>query len=250
MGLWAGCHGADAIRPIAGTLVRVVECQEQIATNQLVDTLAEQSLLEQLLEDTKPPRPAGCARLHYLLATPFRYPPLLNGSRFGTRHTPSLFYGALTVPIALVEAAYYRFLFWAGMSTPPPAMKLTTQHTVFGADYSTERGIQLQRPPFDAHQASLTDPASYTQTQTLGADMANAGVAGFEYVSARNPGGGLNVALLTPEALISDGPLYQQLWFCETRSDEVCFYSGESNAVHVFSLSSYFVKGVLPEPAP
>ena len=52
-----------------------------IATRKLVDSLAEQELLEKLLEGAKPPAPG--ARVHYLLSTPFRYPPLPHGSRFG-----------------------------------------------------------------------------------------------------------------------------------------------------------------------
>jgi len=249
MGLWVDCGGADAIRAIRGHLVRVVECQEQIATNQLLDTLDEQALLEQLIEHTKPAHPPGSARLHYLLATPFRYPPLKNGSRFGPRHEPSLFYGSLGVTTALAETAYYRFLFWAGMDTPPPARKLTTQHTLFGADYLTGQGIQLQAPPFDAHTDELTHPADYSVTQALGTDMAAAGVQAFEYVSARDPDRGLNVALYTPDALTSDRPRFQQAWLCETRPDQVRFYCGENDAVHAFVLEGYLVDGHLPAPA-
>lgn len=54
----------------------MVESQEQVATLQLVDTLEEQALLEELLESSKPPVPADAEPLHYLLKTPFRYPPL------------------------------------------------------------------------------------------------------------------------------------------------------------------------------
>ena len=39
----------------------------------LVDTLAEQALLEDLIESSKPPVPVECRHLHYLLSTPFRY---------------------------------------------------------------------------------------------------------------------------------------------------------------------------------
>ena len=59
-----------------GRLLRLVESQEQVATNSLVRTLAEQALLEDLIEASKPPLPATGHGLHYLLATPFRYPPL------------------------------------------------------------------------------------------------------------------------------------------------------------------------------
>ena len=58
---------------MAGRCWRVVEAQHVVSTLKLVDTLAEQALLEDLLEETKPPVPPECRHLHYLLATPFRY---------------------------------------------------------------------------------------------------------------------------------------------------------------------------------
>jgi len=79
--------------------------------------------------------------------------------------------------------------------------------------------------------------------------MARDGVEGFEYRAARDPEGGLNVALFTPDALISERPLYQQHWLCETRPDQVCFFSGEGDAVHTYPLDAYRVDGHLPEPA-
>ena len=39
----------------------------------LVDSLEEQALLEQVLDDSKPAVPEGCRHLDYLLFTPFRY---------------------------------------------------------------------------------------------------------------------------------------------------------------------------------
>ena len=44
-----------------------------VSTLKLVDTLAEQALLEDILEESKPPVPPECRHLHYLLSTPFRY---------------------------------------------------------------------------------------------------------------------------------------------------------------------------------
>ena len=92
---WAACLAQVKPHPISGTLLRLVESQEQVATNQLVSSLERQAVLEGLLEATKPRLRVGTEHLHYLLATPFRYPPLKHGSRFGTRSAPSLFYGAL-----------------------------------------------------------------------------------------------------------------------------------------------------------
>ncbi len=67
--IWRQCKGERHIRPLQGRLVRLVESQEQVATLQLVDTLEEQALLEELLESSKPPVPADAEPLHYLLKT-------------------------------------------------------------------------------------------------------------------------------------------------------------------------------------
>ena len=68
---------------MAGVCWRAVEAQHRVSTMKLVDTLAEQSALESLIDATKPPVPPDCRHLHYLLATPFRYgAPYPTGSRF------------------------------------------------------------------------------------------------------------------------------------------------------------------------
>jgi hypothetical protein len=104
--IWEACHGAGQIRRVGGTLYRLVESQEQVATLGYVDTLEEQALLEAMLDEVKPPYRAGTEGLHYLLRTPFRYPPLPWGSRFGRVHEPGIFYGARNTDATLAEAAY------------------------------------------------------------------------------------------------------------------------------------------------
>ena len=106
--VWDACNGAQQIGSLKGTLYRLVESQEQVATLGYVDTLDEQALLEEMLESTKPVYREGLMTYHYLLSTPFRYPPLKWGSRFGAVHEPSIFYGGSTVDVTLAESAYYR----------------------------------------------------------------------------------------------------------------------------------------------
>jgi hypothetical protein len=233
---------------LAGTLLRLVESQEQVATNQLVGSLDRQALLEDMLEATKPPRRKGTESLHYLLATPFRYPPLKHGSRFGTRSEPSLLYGSLTPQTVLAEAAYYRFVFWHGMVTPP-AGKLDTQHTLFGAAYRSGHGLQLQAPPFAAHRAALASPSDYRASQALGTAMRAAGIEAFEFVSARDPQGGLNVALFTPRALARKAPVGQEAWLCELTGERVQFRAAHRRDIHDFPLALFLVAGRLPWPA-
>ena len=246
--IWTACESAAHPVVLEGTIERLVESQEQVATNSLVHTLAEQALLERLIEATKPPPPAATESLHYLLLTPFRYPPLRYGSRFGRRTEPSLFYGARGIGSVLAESAYYRFVFWSGMETAPDE-PLRTRHTVFSAEIQTERGLRLQEPPFSRFAAQLQDRASYTATQALGTALREAGIEAFEYRSARDADGGINVALFTPAALASRRPHHQVEWLCETGAETVRFYSHEARQLRQFPLQQFLVDGTLPTPA-
>src|SRR5690606_35065461 len=80
-------------RRYAGELWRVVEAQHTASTMRLADSIAEQTVLESILEESNPPPARGTARLHYLLATPFRYRPPI-GSRFRAPHEAGVWYGA------------------------------------------------------------------------------------------------------------------------------------------------------------
>lgn len=245
---WDACLAAAPPVALAGRMVRLVESQEQVATRELVGTLERQYALELMLEGTKPRRRKGSETLHYLLATPFRYPPLKHGSRFGTRSELALFYASRAVPTVLAEAAYYRFLFWFGM-VHPPAGKIDTQHTLFEAAYRTLTGLRLQALPFDAHRGAIRHPSDYGASQALGARMRAAGIEAFEFVSARDPEAGLNVALFTPRAFARKAPLAQEAWLCELSGERVRFLQARGPELHEFSLEVFRVDGKLPAPA-
>jgi hypothetical protein len=246
--IWAACSGRAAPVTLEGPAFRLVESQEQVATNSLVRTLAEQALLENLIEASKPKLQGPAIGLHYLLATPFRYPPLLWGSRFGRRFEPSLFYAARTADTVLAESAYYRFVFWSGMAAPPPA-PLDTRHTLFSVAIDTQRGLQLQHAPFDAYAAALLDRRVYGPTQALGSAMRAAGIEAFEYRSARDPQQGLNVALFTPVALGSSKPDILDEWLCQTAAESVSYYSRHGGGIREFPRATFLVDGELPLPA-
>ncbi|MCC5860178.1 MAG: RES family NAD+ phosphorylase [Ectothiorhodospiraceae bacterium] len=244
-------HGlVESAQPVElrGEALRLVESQEQVATASLVSTLAHQAVLEQMLEEVKPPRRRGSERLHYLLATPFRYPPLRHGSRFGRRSEPGLFYGGRTESTVLAEAAFYRFHFWYGMTTPPPA-RIDTQHTLFAARYRSSAALQLHQPPFDAYRALLTHPADYRQTQALGSALREADIELFQFTSARDPRQGLNVALFTPRPFIRRAPVRESPWLCQLTADRVRFRGPLADDFHEFPLETFLVNGELPLPA-
>ena len=174
--------------------------------------------------------------------------PLPWGSRFGSRFEPGLFYAARSVATTLAEGAYYRCVFWSGMSVPPPR-PLNTRHTMFRVGLRAERGLRLQAPPFDAYEGVLTHPQHYGATQVLGRAMREEGIGAFEYRSARDPGLGINVALFSPAALGTERPDRLEEWLCSTDADRVTYYSRHGGGVQDFPLETFLVDGALPRPA-
>lgn len=109
MNLWALCEGETHQKKITAEPWRVVEAQHISSSRDLVDTLEEHDLLEELIEESKP---SIAKDKHYLIFSPFRYPPLKYGSRFGSLYEPSLWYGSLELETAFAEVAYYRLQFF------------------------------------------------------------------------------------------------------------------------------------------
>lgn len=243
---WRRVTARVAPRTLLGTLKRLVENQEQVVTARLTDTLEEQSLLESMLERSKPALPDGTARLDYLLAAPWRYPPLRWGSRFGRRFERSLFYGSLTEKALFAEAAYYRWVFLAGL-TEPFEDRVISQHTAFEAQFHVRAGYDLGAAPFSRHEAVLRHPARYAPCQALGTVLRERGADGMIYLSARTPGDESNVALFKPAALRSRRHRRPRAWVCETTEDTVRFRA--KGALLTLHRADFLHKGALPVPA-
>jgi RES domain len=246
--IWTQCAGRTRVRPLAGEAWRVVEPQHQVSTRKLVDSDADQLLLEELLEATKPPLPAP--RLHFLLTTPFRYPPLRYGSRFGTRTETGLWYGSVAQRTAFAETAYYRLLFLAG--TAAPLGPLMSELSAFRASFRTDHGIDLAALPFASHRDHISSPTSYHDSQALGRAMREAGVAAFRYWSARDAQNGLNVGLFTPRAFASRKPTVPETWRCvaSRQGVEIAKKDVFARASFSFTRREFEVGGSLPAPAP
>lgn len=182
-----------------------------VSTMALVDTLEEQALLEQVLDDSKPAVPEDCRRLHYLLFTPFRYgAPYPRGSRFRrVGLTPGVFYASLQTTTAVAEMAFWRLLFYAeSPETPWPANP--GEYTAFSVRFSAGKGLDLTRPPVNRDAEQWTHPTDYSHCQALADAARGAGAIVIRYHSARAPG--LNVALLACAAFASREPLERQVW--------------------------------------
>jgi hypothetical protein len=245
--IWTQCAGSSEIRPLAATPWRAVEAQHQVATRKLVDSDAEQAVLEDVLERYKPALADG-GRLHYLLFTPFRYPPLPHGSRFGPRHEPGIWYGGESLRTVFAEVAYYRLLFLDG--TTAELGPLATDLSAFTVRVRTGRGIDLTRPPFARWRRTLASRTSYTATQALGSAMRAAGVEAVRYESARDARGGVNVAVFAPRAF-AGRPRRIERWHCVATRERVELSKRDyfERAAHVFRRAEFLVQGRLPSPA-
>lgn len=183
-----------------------------ISTLKLVDTLAEQALLEQLLDESKPPVPPECRQLHYLLATPFRYgAPYPSGSRFRRAGlTPGVFYASQTPATAVAETAFHRLLFFADSPATPWPVN-AGEFTAFAVRVRTAAGLDLTTPPFDRQASAWLHPTDYSVCQDLADAARAAAVQASRYRSARDPAG-VNIAVLSCAAFASREPLDRQTW--------------------------------------
>ncbi len=246
--IWTRCAGDSELKSLHLSPWRVVEAQHQISTRKLVDSNEEQALLEELIETVKPADHTG-GRLHYLLFTPFRYPPLKHGSRFGGRNEPGIWYGSLDRRTAFAEVAYYRMVFLEG--TAAELGTVETPLTAFTALVRTSRGIDLVEPPFDAHHRAITSPASYASSHPLGTAMRGVGVQAFKYPSARDVQGGVNVGVFIPSVFGRAKPKSFETWHCAASRDRVEVMQADyfKRNKYAFPRGQFLVKGGLPIPA-
>jgi hypothetical protein len=198
-------------RRLTGSAWRIVEAQHVVSTMKLVDSLAEQHVLEEVLERSKPPVPSECRHLHYLLATPFRYgAPYPGGSRFRRAgFTPGVFYASQAVETAVAETAFRRLLFFADApNTPWP--QNAGEYTAFSVKVRARHGLDLSAGAFAADRARWTHPTDYEACQALADAARDAGIQALRYQSARATG--RNVALLTCRAFAAAEPGERQTW--------------------------------------
>jgi hypothetical protein len=247
--IWTQCAGDSELRPLRLVALRVVEAQHQVSTRKLVETDAEQALLEELIEGAKPPDPTA-GRIHYLLSTPFRYPPLRYGSRFASRAERGIWYGSESLRTAFAETAYYRLLFLEGSEAE--LGRIETQLTVFTAAVRTARGVDLTVAPFDAHTRVISSPDSYVETQALGSSMRQAGTEAFRFLSARDGAGGINVGVISPAAFGRARPRDLQNWHCTATRERVEMSKRDyfERASFSFTRGEFMRGGRLPAPAP
>jgi hypothetical protein len=237
-----------ALGPLDQRLWRAVENQEQAATRAITASAQEQARLEALLEEHKPPWLPGSEALHWLLKTPFRYPPLRHGSRFGAPTEPGILYGSERPETAMTEAATYLWLFRAAPASTGPLRVLRGTRTLLRFTCRTERGADLCDPACRSHQARVRDPGSWTFTQRLGSTLRGAGAEAIRYPSARDPAG-VSGAVLAPLAVAGNRRPQQVHWQFRL-DDERCWWGrGRRQGFEISRAELEDESGTIPHPA-
>ena len=222
MTLWKKCKGENHIVAIEEEPWRVVESQSSLSSRNLVDTQAEYDVLEEMIEASKP---RTKKELHYLIFTPFRYPPLKYGSRFGSKFEPSLWYGSLEIKTALSEVAYYRLLFLK--QTEADLQYINVSLTAFQAKIVTHSAIDLCAAPFAKYRAEISSPSNYESSQLLGSQMRENNIDAFKFYSARNEDG-INIAAFNQTVFQKKkGDLIFNVntWQCSANKKSVMFFN-------------------------
>lgn len=245
--IWRDALSPMLASPLNTKAFRCVESQEKSATLALVSNdLEAYELLEGLVENSKPKIPENCTGLHYLFTTPFRYPPLKWGSRFGVRSEPSLMYAGLDIEVTLGECAFYRFVFLGHMTSPPPK-PVVTHHTSFSFRVTAERFLKLDTPPMSDYDRLWTDKCHYGEAQLLGSASRKLGFDGIRYVSARLSNH-RNIALYSPSFIASKKPNEMVSWTCHINESN-CSFLGSDNRAFSFEKWMFTVNGTLPQTA-
>lgn len=210
-GTWTPRAVASESKPCGLALWRAVEAQHVVATRALVDSLAEQEILESILEAAKPPVPQECSGLDYLLYTPFRYPPPSRGSRFRSYDDPGVWYGAEAVRTSCAELGYWR---WRFVSDSSGLSRLDgVPHTVFQA-VAKGASVDLRAKPFVRDEKMWRHPEDYGSCQSIARIARKAELQMIRYASVRDPEHGGCAAVLECHAFSGTGGVRQrQSWF-------------------------------------
>src|SRR5829696_328472 len=203
-------HDALRSRPpkaFAGECWRLVEAQHKVSTTRLVRP-EHQLRLEEIIEETKPAYPVGCDHLDYLLKTPFRYRPALNGSRWRRKdQVEGAAYYAAEESTAVAEIAFHRLLFFVeSPSTPFPDAIL--EFTAFTAAIKAERMIDLVADPIPA-TVHLTD---YSVSQAFADEARAAAIDGIAQSSVRCPSQGTCLTWFNCTVFANRAPIQRRSW--------------------------------------
>ena len=240
---------ADLRQPVRwrGTAWRIVESHEQAATRAVTGSADEQARLEALLDENKPSYLPGSEHLHWLLKTPFRYPPLRHGSRFGQMIDPGALYGARELETAMTESAVYLWLFRAALEDLGSLAVIRYDRTAIGFELDCASTVDLTATALAAFHGRISDPGSYADSQALATTLRAEKVGLIPFGSARRAGG-VNCAALSPAALVADQTPSQTHWHVQL-DEQACWWGRPRQTGFEVAYEEVSVAGRIPHPA-
>jgi len=230
-----------SFRPYRGNIWRVIEGQYRSSTVRIVDTDDEHRVLEQLLEESKPPVPESCRHLNYQFWSPFRYGKYPKSSRFRRAGpTPGVWYGAEDPLTAVCETIWGTIRFYsASLETPMP--RWPVEHTAVQADIQAAIATDLTRDDMK-DQGRWMDPDDYSDCLMLAEQVRIQNCEAIRYASVRHPENAPNIAVLQCNAFAQPAPIGLQTWHimltpklvrahCETLRQKHMFIVGETKLI-------------------
>ncbi len=186
----------------------------------LVDTAADQELLERMLEGSKPPLPEDARRLDYLHSTPLRYVSP-HASRFRPAGEPGVWYGAERIETACAKVGYWRWRFLME-SDGLRDRRLVVEFTLLEARVAG-RALDLTVKPWTSAAALWTDPKDYPACHELAEAARDRGIQWLRYSSVRDPAQAPCGAVFDVRALSLPRPMSRQSWAARVQQDRVVF---------------------------
>ncbi len=218
--------------PIAGIVWRVVESQNRISSDRLVDDPDDQPLLEQLIEEVKPPIPPEARHLPTLLATPFRYGHEV-ASRFRrAKEKPGILYTSEQEPTAVAEKAFYRLKFLS-RSPDSDVPQTIVEHTSFTVRTGATRALDLTSPPYVKRRTDWTNPDDYTACQDFAARARLIGTQAIRYESVRDPEADANVAIFDPATVEGESFEIRRSWHFRFEGRKLTAYAAFPSPQHL-----------------
>ena len=205
---------------------RGVEDQYSLPTTvKLVDSPEEHDLLDEMLEESKPPLPPEAESKHYLLASPFRYQPR-SAHRFRPASEKGQWYGSESIEASCAELAYWKNRFWRD-SVGLHDVEIPIQLVFYQARVSGY-SIDLRQEPWVQNRAQWTHGADYGACHALAKAAQERGIEWISYESVRAPGARCAVAF-TPSCMFEpEGSTIEQTiqrWACKYSRSRVMFMS-------------------------
>ena len=197
----------------SGEAWRLTESQSVNSTLKLVDSLEEQSILEEEIDLSKPPYLSGTESLDFLLKTPFRYSPTHdNASRFRQKgQKEGAFYASTKVETAVAEVAFHALRFY--LDSPDTSFpEVSIPKTAFSIGYKTRKALDLKSMDFDNIRNELEHLTDYAVCQSLANKARECETEVLLSNSVRCCNSGENVTLLKANAFDGVNPRSLQSW--------------------------------------